>query len=136
MKYLVGFAVGLALLVGGCSAIVLSATNEATKDWDSESIEQEASNERKDLEEIKLGECDSWGDCTVSYTITNNSSKASSYDIEADVLDGGARVESAWIYEDNVKPGQTVRGETIVFVNDPNATHKLTNIEVDRMESF
>lgn len=84
--------------------------------------------------DVKLGEpeLDPYGMVTVPATITNHSSKASDYMLEANVYDGsGAQVSTAMGFAWNVAPGgkAKVTLDSAVDMSVQSVTVKLTTVE-------
>lgn len=100
-----------------------------------EKAEKEAAQqktERADLTSFKIDDRSRYGVSLiyVEWTITNNSSKVSDYMWEWEAVDAsGVRIENSTEYVDNVKPGQTVKGESPALIEDPKLMLNVTHFE-------
>lgn len=131
-----------AIVVVTAGVGVASCTPEEEPVSPAPSVEQEKKdhaevNERDDLVSFTLDDRSFSGvdDYWLKWTIKNNSAEKSTYtwDWEA-VNKAGERVGSGTEYEDNVLPGQTVKGETPTVLDSPDV--KLNVTDFDRSKSW
>lgn len=103
-----------------------------------EKPEPKPASEADDLTSIQLDDRSEYGitDIWVTYTVKNNSSKASDYWIKYEVTDSaGTRVYNDELYATNVQPGQTANEEMFTTLESMEGM-KLTVTEVDRTEAW
>ncbi|WP_425826152.1 FxLYD domain-containing protein [Streptomyces fractus] len=90
-------------------------------------------------DDIKVGSptSDGYGGLKAPVTITNHSSDTSDYDVEVEFLDAdGNRIETGWLYETSVAPGQKVTSKAEGFTDKaPSGTMTVKVLSVDRYAS-
>lgn len=108
-------------------------------------VVSEAERERKDLDSIVLlDESESFGDgvvvddVSVVATVTNNSSKASDYYVEYNVVaSDGTRIETDFFYVNNVGSGQTAVETYYTLITSAEAHGATVEItDFDRSEAY
>ncbi|GAA2694450.1 hypothetical protein GCM10010400_70060 [Streptomyces aculeolatus] len=103
-----------------------------------EKPEAKEKSEADDLTSINLDDRSEYGvpDIWVTYTIRNNSSKTSNYEVSYEVVDSsGTRVYNSVLWVTDVQPGQTDKGEDYTTLETMEGM-KLNVTGLDRMESF
>lgn len=140
--------IGVFLLIAFCSGTgndgtVSPAPAPSENSWkegqnrEADRPETKEPKERDDVTKMKLdmttqyGVTESW----VHYSITNHSSKESSYEVEYEVISKatGDRVYNSWVYESDVRPGQTVTGKDMPML-DNNTDEQDYTVNLTRVE--
>jgi hypothetical protein len=132
-----GLAIGATACVDDDEETTPAPGGEAPQEETPRDEEPSEDQERDDLISFELDDRSSYGikDIWVKYTITNHSSEKSSYEFDWEAVnDKGVRVDDGWILVDNVRPGQTVRGEDFTLLETMDVTLNITSF--DRYASF
>lgn len=122
--------------VEGGEPVATEATEEAVIDEGGEEPAAGESTAAGGDEALDVTECQIIDENTVSFALTNNSSKQSSYIIDANYLDGsGARIGDEPFFVNYIRPGETAVEPSFGVVPDGGVTCEIAEVERFAAES-